>query len=659
MGKNNSARISNIIIKNVRPKKFLPEPGDSIPVIIGIFIALLVGFLLKNSALQALLTVGAFLSGVLILIPHHSSRKVVTISNSVLLILAFFAGAFLHNQKVILYIIFFVLIFFAGLLRKINLAISIRALILSIFVLASAQMATSFKMGMTISFSVAGGVIITALCQLIPPYKNRFLVQRTSVANVFKQLAVDTNSLIEGKRNSNAYLASVHMARTNLEKLNKGARYNVGFLFQLIVKAEIIEDGLNLIFLNGEGRKESLEKISKYLEGISEKLTEKNNKDFVFKYEFDNLFEELNSYSFSIDNYLKEESLEDIVITEKENVIKSILQELNIKSPIFIGALRLSIFVMIATIAGNILGYFPMLSVADHGFWVPLTTAIVLFPDYLDTFTRGVERSLGTIVGAILGFLLSLLPLGLLGHSIMVFILLAGYVAFRTSGQAWIMFWIVAWLCNIGVLKNVAIPRSIDTIVGAIIALVACLIWPAWNTNKIDKLLSGWIKEQGRYLKSIANYFKDSEGKEKVEVRNSRRKADGIYQQLITIINKAGYEPVFSNSKWNNENLNKVIPIITDISYKISSLNIEKTNMKFRAISEKVSLTMESLESLIMEKAPNELSYKYSLENLKLDINNEALKLENKKILDNLILDLEKLEKIIKEINEVKVMVTV
>lgn len=71
----------------------------------------------------------------------------------------------------------------------------------------------------------------------------------------------------------------------------------------------------------------------------------------------------------------------------------------------------------------------------------------------------------------------------------------------------------VAWLCNIGVLTNVAIPRSIDTIVGGIIALIVCLIWPIWNTNKIDKLLSEWIKEQGKYTKYIANYFKDKEEK--------------------------------------------------------------------------------------------------------------------------------------------------
>ncbi|MGG7079505.1 FUSC family protein [Clostridium sardiniense] len=653
MDKNNSSRISNIVLKNIRPKKFLPEPGDSIPVIIGIFIAILIGFLLKNPALQDLLTVGAFLSGVLILIPHHSTRRTVTISNSFLLILAFFAGAFLHNQKIILYIIFFVLIFFSSLLRKINSAIAIRALILSTFVLASAQMSTTFKVGIYISFSIAAGVLIIAICQLIPPYKNRFLKQKVTVAKVFKELSIDANLLLEGERNTKAYIESIHMARNILEKLNKNARYNVDFLFELIVRAEIIEDSLNSVYLKENLNKESLNKISEALGKIAENLAKKENKELTFQSYFNEIFKELNNYGLNVDYSLKENLVEERISKEKENVIKSVLKEINIKSPIFIQALRLAIFVMVATVAGNILEYFPSISIENHGFWVSLTTALVLFPDYVDTFNRGIERSLGTIVGAIVGFLLSLLPLGLLGHSIMIFILLAGYVVFRTSGQVWIMFWIVAWICNLEVLKNAPISRSIDTIVGAVIALIACLIWPTWSTNKIDKLLSSWIKEQGKYVSSIANFFKERVGEEKVEVRNSRHKSNHIYQQLITNINKASYEPIFLKSKWNNENLTKIVPIITDISYKISSLNIEKSNINLRAIFERISLTMESLGNLIIEKATNELSYQYSIENLKVDVANESLKVENKKILNNLILDLEKLEQIIKEINRI------
>lgn len=63
---------------------------------------------------------------------------------------------------------------------------------------------------------------------------------------------------------------------------------------------------------------------------------------------------------------------------------------------------------------------------------------------------------------------------------------------------------------------------------------------------------------------------------------------------------------------------------------------------------------MDSLGTLIMEKSINELSYQYSVENLKLDVESKGLKIENKNILNNLILDLEQFEKIIKRVNKVK-----
>src|SRR6204780_3326907 len=39
----------------------------------------------------------------------------------------------------------------------------------------------------------------------------------------------------------------------------------------------------------------------------------------------------------------------------------------------------------------------------QRSYWVPLTVAIVLKPDYGSVFARAVQRGIGTIVGAVLG----------------------------------------------------------------------------------------------------------------------------------------------------------------------------------------------------------------------------------------------------------------
>lgn len=650
--------ITNIILGNIHPKKLFPTPWDGLRVVLGIFLAILVGFILKNPDLQALLGVGAFLGGVLILIPHHSNRALIGISSSALLILAFFIGAFLHSDPVLLYIIFFVLIFISGLLRKIGIAVGIKALILSIFLLASAQMSTNLKLGITISIGIGAGVLITLICQLLPPYTNKFSYEKQCISNIFRQLSLDTNSLISNKRNTNAYLAAIHLARNSLDLLDKRAKYNVDFLFELVTKAEIIEDYFNFIYLKNIhlSKEKDLKEIGNSLMDISNKLSDKNNKDFSFNSEFENIFAYLDKYNPNGKiSKLKFNQLSNSSKSSK-NTLKLLLDELNFKSPIFIQSVRLTIFIMIATIVGDLLSYFPSISIPGHGFWVPLTTAIVLFPDYVDTFTRSIERTMGTIAGAIIGYLLSLLPFGLLGHSIMTFILLCGYVTFRTSGQSWIMFWIVAWLCNLSVLHNVAIPRAIDTIVGGVIALIACIVWPTWNTNKIDKILANWIKLQGQYVSSIINSTINSNSLEISKLKALRHKCNLTHQQLESNIKKAKYEPVFSKSKWNTSALDELTSIIADITYRVSSLNItlekiDSKNSNIKDLAEKINSSLESLSEFIINGETKENSYEYNITNLKVDIDTENLDSAFKENLKNLISDIETLDSTIKSIH--------
>lgn len=649
---NSSNTITHIILNNMYPKKLFHSPWDSIRVVIGLFITILVGFILKNPDLLSILTVGAFLSGVLILIPHHSNRALVGISNSVLLVLSFFIGALLHNHTVILYILFFIFLVISGLLRKVGPAIAIKGLILTIFLLASAQMSTNLKLGMTLTIGIAFGSLIILICQLLPPYANKFAYEKQCISDVFNQLSIDAYSLTNKKRNTKAYLSAIHLSRNSLDSLDKNSRYNINFLVSLVTKAEIIEDFFNFIYLQNihNIQIEELKDIGNILKNISAKLNDKNNKEFLFESEFKSIFTILNKYNFNteknIENKLKQFSNSP---KNSNNIFKVLLNEINFKSPTFIQALRLAIFVIIATIIGNLFNYFPSISIPGHGFWVSLTTAIVLFPDYLDTFTRSIERTIGTIIGALLGFGISLIPLGLLGHSIIVFILLCGYILFRSSGQAWIMIWIVAWLCNLSVLHNVAIPRGIDTIVGCIIALIACIIWPTWNTNKIDKLLANWITIQRKYI----GYIITSSSTQLDKISSLRHKSNLSHQQLEVNINKAEYEPVFSNSKWNTKDLEQLKSITTNITYQVSSLNIamnsiHSVDFNIENLSQKLDSCMKDLSEFILVGNVNEVEY--NIENLKLDINAETLPLSLKENLKNLILDIDALKCIVQSI---------
>ena len=66
----------------------------------------------------------------------------------------------------------------------------------------------------------------------------------------------------------------------------------------------------------------------------------------------------------------------------------------------------------------------------DRPYWVLLTVAIVLKPDFGSVFTRAVQRGAGTLLGVLLGStLLAVLP-----HDAWVLVAMAGFAALLPVG---------------------------------------------------------------------------------------------------------------------------------------------------------------------------------------------------------------------------------
>ncbi len=64
-------------------------------------------------------------------------------------------------------------------------------------------------------------------------------------------------------------------------------------------------------------------------------------------------------------------------------------------------AIRLGIALALATALYQIF-HLPL----ERGYWIPMTVVLVLRSDFLTTFTRGIARLLGTMLGAVLTTLL-------------------------------------------------------------------------------------------------------------------------------------------------------------------------------------------------------------------------------------------------------------
>jgi uncharacterized membrane protein YccC len=135
-----------------------------------------------------------------------------------------------------------------------------------------------------------------------------------------------------------------------------------------------------------------------------------------------------------------------------------------------------------------------------HGYWLPMTVMIVLKPDFATTASRGVARSLGTLVGAglVTVVLAGLRPgaEGLIGLTIALYwaaitLLFANYAAFSVC----VASLVVVLLAFTGQPEvALAADRAVYTLGGGFLALVAYLAWPSWERAVVAERLATLIE---------------------------------------------------------------------------------------------------------------------------------------------------------------------
>ena len=142
-----------------------------------------------------------------------------------------------------------------------------------------------------------------------------------------------------------------------------------------------------------------------------------------------------------------------------------------------------------------------------RSYWLPMTIAIVLKPDFTATFSRGVLRLIGTFAGLVLATGLShLLPAALLTE---VFLIAALAFAMRCFGPANYGVFVTALTAMVVVLltatggapKDLIAARGLNTLLGGAIALLAYWVWPTWERTQISEMLA-------RMLDAYRDYFR-------------------------------------------------------------------------------------------------------------------------------------------------------
>ena len=220
---------------------------------------------------------------------------------------------------------------------------------------------------------------------------------------------------------------------------------------------------------------------------------------------------------------------------------------LHLRSAAFRHAIRLAVCVGLGDALAREAGL-------QRSYWLPMTIAIVLKPDFTATFSRGVLRLAGTFAGLLLATaLFHLLHL----TALVEIALIAGMMfALRWVGPANYGIFVIAvtalvvlLLAIAGVAPNAVMgARAFNTALGGAIALLAYWLWPTWERTQVAETLARMLDAYRLYFRSIRlSYEAQSHGEPQTQAEGdldgARVKARLARSNLEASIDRLSAEP--------------------------------------------------------------------------------------------------------------------
>jgi uncharacterized membrane protein YccC len=200
-------------------------------------------------------------------------------------------------------------------------------------------------------------------------------------------------------------------------------------------------------------------------------------------------------------------------------------------------AVRLVLCMSIAEVARQLL---PI----ERPYWVLLTVAIVLKPDFGSVFTRAVQRGAGTLLGVLLGsLLLSFLPRD--GWVVVAMAVGAGLLPWARGANFGLFS--VFQTPVIILLLDLAVPggpglvgaRLVDTLIGCAIVLVAgYLVWPQTWRAPLDEALRAAVLAIDAFVGAAFDADGDPAAR-----RRARRRAYRALTEVQTQLQRRLAEP--------------------------------------------------------------------------------------------------------------------
>jgi uncharacterized membrane protein YgaE (UPF0421/DUF939 family) len=202
-------------------------------------------------------------------------------------------------------------------------------------------------------------------------------------------------------------------------------------------------------------------------------------------------------------------------------------------------ALRLAVTLAIATALERALAL-------PRGYWVPMTAALVLRPEFHDTFARGAARIAGTLLGAGCATLIThLFHPGPLALTVLVLGWVgAGYALVRAS-YALFTICITGYVVFLLVLAGLpelaaALDRVMYTVAGGTLALCAYAVWPTWASSEVRPALAGILESHSVFVEALLDAYRDPPranlrglGEMRSRARLARSNGEAVVERMV------------------------------------------------------------------------------------------------------------------------------
>lgn len=188
-----------------------------------------------------------------------------------------------------------------------------------------------------------------------------------------------------------------------------------------------------------------------------------------------------------------------------------------------------------------------LLPFARNGYWILLTSLFVCQMRYFATKSRLKMRTLGTVLGVLLGIPVLYFVPSTEGQLLLVIIF--GVCFFYLSAKKYAMATLMATLMVLlifnlkGAGYAIILPRIMDTILGCLIAWFAVsFIWPDWDFRNISNTIKKSTQATLQYFNAVLDEYIGGRTNS-MSYRHARRDAHNAQTELASMISSLSTEP--------------------------------------------------------------------------------------------------------------------